>query len=122
MSVEYQYYQIDYGGDSIPSDQFDRLQRRAAEQLARYKRIYTVTAPDADSERMAICAMADALYYYECAQNGIGGPISSASIGSVSVSYGSASGSVDMSPAAQEREMYRAACLYLDIYRGCGGC
>ena len=122
MSVKYQYYLTDYGGDAIPSDQFDRLQKRAAEQLARYKRIYTVNAPDDDSESMAICAMADALYYYECAQNGSGGPISSASIGSVSVSYGGAAGGVDVSPAAQTRELYRTACLYLDIYRGCGGC
>lgn len=122
MDVSYLFYTAEYGGDGIPDEEtFDRLAKRAAAQLARYRRIYTVTAPEGDSERMAICAMADALYYFECAQNGTGGPVSSASIGSVSVSY-DASGSVDVSPAAQARELYRAASLYLDIYRGCGGC
>lgn len=122
MDVSYLFYMVEYGGDGIPDEEtFDRLAKRADAQLARYRRIYTVTAPENDSERMALCAMADALYYFACAQNGTGGPVSSASIGSVSVSYG-ASGSVDVSPAAQARELYRAASLYLDIYRGCGGC
>ena len=122
MDVSYLFYTGEYGGDGIPDEEtFDGLAKRAAAQLARYRRIYTVTAPEDDSERMALCAMADALYYFACAQNGTGGPVSSASIGSVSVSYG-ASGSVDVSPAAQARELYRAASLYLDIYRGCGGC
>ena len=123
MDVSYLFYTVDYSGDGIPDEEtFDRLAKRAAAQLARYRRIYTVAAPEGDSERMAICAMADALYYFECAQNGTGGPVSSASIGSVSVSYGGASGNVDVSPAAQARELYRAASLYLDIYRGCGEC
>ena len=122
MDVSYLFYTAEYGGDGIPDEEtFDWLAKRAAAQLARYRRIYTVTAPEDDSERMALCAMADALYYFACAQNGTGGPVSSASIGSVSVSYG-ASGSVDISPAAQARALYRAAALYLDIYRGCGGC
>ena len=122
MDVSYLFYMVEYGGDGIPDEEtFDRLAKRADAQLARYRRIYTVTAPENDSERMALCAMADALYYFACAQNGTGGPVSSASIGSVSVSYG-ASGSVDVSPAAQARELYRAASLYLDIYRGCGEC
>lgn len=123
MDVSYLFYMVEYGGDGIPDEEtFDRLAKRADAQLARYRRIYTVTAPENDSERMALCAMADALYYFACAQNGTGGPVSSASIGSVSVSYGGASGSIDVSPATQARELYRAACLYLDIYRGCGEC
>ena len=52
---------------------------------------------------------------------GQGGPVSSASIGSVSVSYGGASGGVDLSQKGQAKELYRCASLYLDIYRGCGG-
>ena len=50
--------------------------------------------------------------------NGEGGAVQSASIGSVSVSYGSGN-SVDVSAKGQSRELYRCACLYLDIYRGC---
>jgi len=70
---------------------------------------------------MAICAMADAMYGIVLAQTGMLA-VSSASIGSVSVSYGSAragtSQGVDLSEKGQAREIYNAACVYLDIYRG----
>lgn len=116
---DYEFYTDQYMGNSIAEDDFPRLAKRAGEQLARYKRIYTVTAPDADSEDMAVCAMADALAYYEAMQSGQGGPVSAASIGSVSVSYAGAGNAADTSAAAQEQELYRCACLYLDVYRGC---
>lgn len=118
--ADYEFYASVYMGDSISEADFPRLAKRAGEQLARYKRIYTVTAPEQTSEDMAICAMADALAYYEAAQSGTGGPVSAASIGSVSVSYSGSANDVDTSKAAQERELYRCAKLYLDIYRGCG--
>lgn len=118
--ADYEFYASVYMGDSIPENEFPRLAKRAGEQLARYKRIYTVTAPEQNSEDMAICAMADALAYYEAAQSGTGGPVSAASIGSVSVSYSGSANAVDTSQAAQARELYRCAKLYLDIYRGCG--
>ena len=117
--ADYEFYASVYMGDSIPENEFPRLAKRAGEQLSRYKRIYTVTAPDADAEDMAICAMADALAYYEAAQSGTEGPVSAASIGSVSVSYSGSANAVDTSQAAQARELYRCAKLYLDIYRGC---
>lgn len=110
--ADYAFYTGTYLGGSIPEADFSRLAKRAGEQLARYKRLYTVTAPGADSENMAICAMADAMYYFEAAQNAP----QSASIGSVS----SSRGTVDISPKAQAAELYRCAALYLDIYRGCG--
>lgn len=111
--ADYAFYTTIYMGGSIPEADFPRLAQRAGEQLARYKRIYTVTAPETNSEDMAICAMADALYYFETAQNAP----QSASIGSVSSSRGTA---VDVSPKAQSKELYRCAVLYLDIYRGVG--
>nr|DAH76942.1 MAG TPA: Head Tail Connector Protein [Caudoviricetes sp.] len=112
--ADYSFYAGTYLGDSITEEQFPRLAKRAENQLARYKRIYTVTAPDTDSEDMALCAMADAIYYFETAAGGV----TSSSIGSVS----SSSAAVDSSPKAQSRELYRCACLYLDIYRGGGPC
>lgn len=118
--ADYEFYASVYMGDSIPENEFPRLAKRAGEQLSRYKRIYTVTAPEQNSEDMAVCAMADALAYYEAAQSGTGGPVSAASIGSVSVSYSGSANAVDTSQAAQARELYRCAKLYLDIYRGCG--
>ena len=111
----YDFYNGVYQGDSIPGADFPRLAKRAGEQLARYKKIYQVRASNADSESMAVCAMADALYYFETAQNG--GMITSSSIGSVSSSQ--KTDAVDVSPKAQAAELYRCAAMYLDIYRGC---
>lgn len=112
--ADYSFYREKYVGDSIPEEEFPRLAARAATVLGRYRRVYTVTAPTAGAEDQAVCAMADALFYFETAQNA---PQSS-SIGSVS----SSQGEVDVSPKAQSAELYRCACLYLDIYRGCRPC
>ena len=117
--VDFTFYQETYRGTSLTPEEWQLFGRRAEEQLARYKRIYTVMAPDESTEAMAVCAMADALAYFCATQNGSGGSVASASIGSVSVSYGGGQ-TVDCSPKAQERELLRCARLYLDIYRGVG--
>ena len=114
--VNYEFYVNTYRGCSIPDQEFDFFATRASDQLKQYKRMYAVESPDADSEKMAMCAMADVMYAITAAQNG-GGAVTSASIGSVSVSYGTAA-TVDLSPKGQARELYAAACRYLDIYRG----
>lgn len=114
MAADYGFYTSAYLGGSIPALDFPRLALRAGEQLSRYKRLYTVTAPEKDSEDLAVCAMADALYYFETAANG--GLTTSSAIGSVSSSAQAVA--VDISPKAQAKELYRSASLYLDIYRG----
>ena len=114
---DYQFYIQDYLGSAISEEDFPRLCKRAGEVLARYKRIYTVTEPESGAEKMAVCAMADALSCFEAIQNGEAGAIQSAAIGSVSVNYGTPT-AVDISPKGQARELYRCASLYLDIYRG----
>lgn len=117
--VDYSFYTDTYSGDAISEADWPALERRAAAQLERYKRIYEVTAPKDTSEEMAVCAMAEAFYGFDLIANGEGGPVSSASIGSVSVSYGSAAQkAVDLTAKGQAQELYRCACLYLDIYRG----
>lgn len=121
LMVPYKFYLDHYKGVSIALAEWSIYESKAATQLARYKRIYTVTAPDENAEAMAVCAMADALAFFAAAQNGNDGAVTSASIGSVSVSYGSA-GAVDLSPRGQSRELYRCASQYLDIYRGAGRC
>ena len=114
--VEHEFYILKYHGASISSpDEWYTYESRAAAQLARYKRIYTVSATDENAESMAICAMADAFYAFDSVANG--GNIQSASIGSVSASYGSTP-SIDISPKGQAKELYRCACLHLGIYRG----
>lgn len=114
--VSYDFYQNNYLGSSIPEQEWPALSTRAQDQLNRYKRIYTVVAPEENSEAMAVCAIADVIASIAAAQNGTGA-VTSASIGSVSVSYGNAA-TVDLSPKGQARELYAAACRYLDIYRG----
>lgn len=110
--MDYAFYTDTYLGTSIQAADFPRLSTRATAQLARYKRMYRVTAPAADSENLAVCALADTIYYYEQVTNG-------AVAGSVSVGSVSASAQLpDTSPAAQAAELLRAAGDYLQIYRG----
>ena len=119
--ADYSFYRNEYMGEAIPGADFPRLAKRAGDQLSRYRRIYTVNAPEGgDAESMAICAMAEALYNAETVANGEGG-IQSAGIGSVSVSYGGAAAkAVDVTPAGVERALFQAARLYIDIWTGVG--
>lgn len=119
--VDYDFYVSTYLGSTIPPEEWPSCQARAAAQLGLYGRRYRVTASGPDSEAMAICAMAEALYTFDLLASGEGGPIQSVSIGSVSASYGGAEArTLDLSPRGQERELYRCASLYLDISRGVG--
>lgn len=113
--VEFAFYRDVYGGDSVPEGEFRSYARDASAQLDRYKRIYAVTATGENSEEMALCAMIDALYYFDWAQSG--GAAASVSVGSVSSSRAQGV-QPDLSPAAQNRELFRCAGLYLDIFRG----
>ena len=79
----------------------------------------TIVHPQTVCEAMAVCAMADALAYFMAAQNGMGA-VASATIGSVSVSYGNAANAADLSPRGQAKELYRCASMYLEFYRGVG--
>jgi len=119
--VEYKFYTEVFRGCSISHSEWPMYEARSAEQLNRYKRIYSVVAPEDNSEAMAVCAMADALAFFTAAVNGDAGAVSGASIGSVSVSYGGGS-NVDLSQKGQARELIRCARLYLEIYRGVGEC
>lgn len=116
--VDFEFYTCTYGGSSIPENEFRGMASRAADQLGRYKRIYHVTAPEGSemAEEKAVCAMADALYYFDLAASGeLSGSVS---VGSVSTSRAQGT-APDLSQKAQERELYRCARLYLDVYRGC---
>ena len=116
--VDYEFYSSVYHGGAISADDWAELEARAADQLRRYKRIYTVTAPDEQAEGMAVCAMAEALHNVDLIVSGDAGAVQSAS---VSTSYGSAAATaVDVSEKGQAKALYRAACLYLDICRGVG--
>lgn len=120
--VEYAFYFSSYQGESIPEDMFLSLEARARQQLARYKRIYRVTVPPncPDAEKLAICALADALHYYDRALAGLESS-ASVSVGSVSSSR-SQTAQPDLSPKAQAAELLRCVKLYLDVERWCGPC
>lgn len=113
--VPYEFYLTAYHGGMIGADDWPQAEREASAKLKRYKKIYTVSAETPDAENMAVCAMAETLVHYAEAQNGAA--VSSASIGSVSESYAGAN-SIDLSPKRQEKDLYKAASLYVDIYRG----
>ena len=122
MNTDYEFYRSRYNGGSIPDDEWADYETRARAQLNRYKRIYTVKVPqdEPDAEKMAVCAMADAMHSFDLIANGEGG-VQSASIGSVSTSFGgNCSNAAEVCPSGQAKELYRCACLYLDIYRGVG--
>jgi len=121
---DYDFYRNTYHGSAVSEEEWPEYEARAAEQLARYRRMYTVTVPEdmPDGEERAVCTMAEALHSFDLFASGEGGPVQSASVGSVSVSYGSAAAQMmDLSPKGQARELYRCACRYLDICRGVGG-
>lgn len=121
--VPYEFYANTYLGVNIPVEEWNGYAMRAGQQLKRYKRIFTVVVPEdePEAESKAVCAMAEAMYSFDLIANGEGGAVQSVSIGSVSTSWGgSGTNAVDISPAGQARELYRCACLHLDIYRGVG--
>ena len=111
----------------------DKYCKKANAKLEQYKRIYTVSVPadpavkandlgsdfgaELKPEEAAICAMIEAMMIHDAAKEAAVNRVSTASIGSVSVSYGNSSG-VDVSEKALEKELFRCASRYLDIYRG----
>lgn len=109
-TVDYAFYTGTYKGDSIPQAEFPRLAARAETTLDKFKRIYTVTE-NTDNEKLAMCAMADALFYFEAiATSG------SSSVGSVSSS--NPSNGLSDTTKEQSAELLRCAELYLEVYRG----
>ena len=111
------FYTDIYGGTALSGQALSFALQRAAEQLAAFERSYTVTEVVADGRKKAICAMADAMAYFEAAQNGQGG-LRYASVGTVSISGKGIYSAVDISPKAQTQELLRCAKTYLAFYRG----
>ena len=145
IRISYEAYVIGYGGgfpfpdgtiygsnDSEKRSLLDKYSRKANAKLEQYKRIYTVSVPANESadlgiefgfgialkpEEAAVCAMMEAMMIHDAAKETAVNRVSAASVGSVSVSYGNSNG-VDVSEKAFEKELFRCASRYLDIYRG----
>lgn len=105
LVIDYDFYVNSYLGSAIPEKSFSGVAARAADALERIRRQYQVTG-DGISEKMAICAMAEAIYAHGGRKPGV----AAATVGGVSVRYESSS--------ALEKALLEQARIYLDIYRG----
>ena len=114
----YDFYRNEYRGTAIEQEDFPELLARARDQLALYQRSYRVQG-DERAVKMALCALAETIGYFDAAQNGQGG-LRYASVGTVSISGKGIYSEVDITPEAQAKELYRAAQRYLEICRGTG--
>lgn len=111
----YEFYCTKFYGCSIPEEDFCTYASRANAEINRLEKRYTVKCTD-DERKLAVCAVADVLYYFDNALSGAA--VKSATIGSVSES----GADIDTSVKAQKKEIYNAASLYLEIYRGVKSC
>lgn len=98
---DFGYYTDCFAGSLIPEKDWYPSVTRAAQILADYKRHYRVVG---DTEP-ALCAMAEAVYTASQRKG-----IASTTLGSMSVHYRD----------TEQKQCYRAACQYLEIYRGVG--
>ena len=114
--ADFRFYREVYLGTALEETEFPEAAARAEDLLAEFQRNYRVSGTP-EAQAMAVCAMAEIMAYFDAAQNGQGG-LRYAKVGSVSVSGKGIYSQVDISPKAQEKELYRTACRYLDIYRG----
>lgn len=106
--VDYGFYVNTYLGSAIPETAFYGAAEQAARALARFKRLYQVTA-SGEAEKLALCAMAEEVYEDRRRPK----DVLSAGMGKVSVRYA-------QEKKELERRLYRQALTYLDIYRGAG--
>lgn len=108
--ADYEFYVNSYLGSAIPQKAFPAAAAQAAAALDRICRIYQVAEHGEQTRKLAICAMAEAVYAASRRKAGV----TAASVGNVSVRYENGE-RVDKS---LQRELYQRAGIYLDIYRG----
>ncbi len=108
--VTYEFYTGSYLGSAIPESAFSGVAARAEEILRRMKKTYQVRSTGEISEKLALCAMAEALYAHRGRKSGV----RSAKMGEVSFAYDSE----ESCRRGLSRELYNRASVYLDIYRG----
>ena len=113
------FYREVYRGSSLSGEELPELLARSEDWLQELERKYRVTGSETD-RKMALCALAETMSYFNAAQN-VQGALRYASVGVVSVSGKGIYSMLDISPQAQERELYRVAGRYLEIYRGASG-
>lgn len=111
--AEYTFYQTEYLGDRITDEStFNRLALRASERLD-YFTFGKIDGEDvSDSVRLAVCSMADILFWEEKRKNAHDGrELASESNDGYSVSFASASETERQ--GLTDRQLYQAAYVYL---------
>ena len=106
--LTFDFYQNTYFGTAIPESAFSAVAARAEAALSKMKRIYRVVSPGEQSEKLALCAMADTIYGYTDRKGGL----KQVKMGEMSLSYG------DVSERSLSRALVAKASVYLDLYRG----
>ena len=96
--VDYEFYVNDYLGSAIPEKAFSGVATQARQWLQHFKNHYQVTSSGTEAEKLAMCAMAEALWHRQSGTLGFRG------------------NSGTTQPLG--RELYQKASIYLDIYRG----
>lgn len=69
--VDYAFYTDVYLGNFIPEREFSHYGLLAKYRLDKFKRMYTVAPAEGDKEKLAMCAMAEAMYKIALAQTGM---------------------------------------------------
>lgn len=108
--TDFTFYTDVYMGELIPEKAFPGMALRAREYLQRLQRIYQVSVPGEDSLKMAVCAVAEAIFAHSKRRGGV----TAASVGQVSVRYDLS----DRADTVLQRQLYEKASIYLDICRG----
>ena len=108
--ADFTFYTDVYMGELIPEKAFPGMALRAQEYLQRLQRIYQVSVPGEDSLKMAVCAVAEAIFAHSKHRGGV----TAASVGQVSVRYDLS----DRADTVLQRQLYEKASIYLDICRG----
>ena len=103
---DYRYYKDVFQGTVIPQSAFPGLIARVEGWIRRLERNCRVEPYGEDSWKMALCALAETLYFHGGKEG-----VAQTSVGGVSVRY--AQGGVPL-----QRLLLEAAAGYLEVYRG----
>jgi len=95
--VDYEFYVNDYLGSAIPEKAFSGVAAQARQWLNCFKNNYQVASSGSAAEKMAVCVMAETLWNRRKEE---------------------LTGKTGSGKNTLRREMYEAASVYLDIYRG----
>ena len=112
--TDFEFYRGPFGGEELSETEFARFAKKARAVLEGYKRDYRLEPVQPDADQMALCQMTEVLCWFDGVKNGEGP--SAVSLGSLSVRPSAKL--PEAGPRELSKELYRAAGLYFDIFRG----